>query len=80
MKLIAIIAAAGLAGCATQHLPPAADIENMYIDCYNRASFERMYAKELMLTDSDKIESDSRERRYYAAIKNKLWKLRSTCK
>lgn len=69
-----------LAGCATQHRAPANDIHNTYIDCTNRASFEAYYNRQLSLTNMDKVNSDPNERQYYAAIKDRLWTLRSICR
>ena len=69
-----------LTGCATEHRPPAAQLRDIYIDCTNRVAFENYFNQQLRLTDFTKIEENSDERRYYAAIKDRLWTLRSTCK
>jgi hypothetical protein len=69
-----------LVGCATEHRPPPRDITGVYIDCTNKASFENYFNKQLRLTESNKIELDPAERQYYAAIKDKIWTLRATCR
>lgn len=69
-----------LTGCATQHRAPAYNIHNTYIDCTNRESFEAYFNRQLSLTDMNKVNSDSAERQYYAAIKDRLWTLRSICR
>lgn len=80
MKVLAIIAAIALAGCATQHRAPARELSNMYIDCTNRVSFENYLNRQLSLTNFDKVDTDPKERAYYAALKDKLWTLRSICR
>ncbi len=69
-----------LTGCATQHRVPAHDIYNTYIDCTNKNEFEAYFNRQLSLTDMNKVNSDPVERKYYAAIKDRLWMLRSTCR
>lgn len=78
MKQAIIIASLLVSACATEHRPPSHDIRNVYIDCTNRRAFEAYYEKQLKLTTTDKI--DPVERQYYAAIKEKLWTLRATCR
>jgi len=68
-----------LVGCATEHRPPAAQINSLYIDCTNRVVFEQYLDKQISLTDFTKVSDNTDERRYYAAIKERLWSLRSTC-
>lgn len=75
-----IILSLMLGGCATQNRAPAYNIHNTYIDCTNRESFESYFNRQLSLTDMNKVNSDSTERQYYAAIKDRLWTLRSTCR
>ena len=79
MKAIILLALI-LAGCATQHRAPAYNIHNTYIDCTNRAEFEAYFNRQLSLTNMDRVNSDPMERQYYAAIKDRLWTLRSTCR
>lgn len=78
-SLTALIAVLALGACATQHRPRAQDLQNVYIDCTNRVQFEHWYNQQLRLTDMGKIEQDPVERQYYAAIKDRLWTLRSVC-
>ena len=78
MKSVLVTAALILAGCSTTHRPPAQDIGSLYIDCTNRVAFERMLDRQLSLTDRNAV--DPAERAYYAAIKDRLWTLRSVCK
>ena len=73
MKLILLLAALVLAGCATEHLPPANNINNIVIDCTNRAAIERMLDRMSNLTNPV-------ERQKYAAIQDRVWSLRATCK
>ena len=80
MKLILLLAALLLAGCATERRPSANNINNVYIDCTNRAAFERYLETQLRHTDMARIDSDPVERQYYAAIKDRVWSLRATCK
>lgn len=79
MKL-ALIALLVLSGCATQHRPASTNLQNLYVDCTNREIFEAYYAKNLQLTDANKVDSDPTEKLYYATLKDKLWTLRSTCR
>lgn len=79
MKYLALMVIL-LSGCATQHRAPAYNIHNTYIDCTNRESFEAYFNRQLGLTNMDKVNSDPVERQYYAAIKDRLWTLRSTCR
>jgi hypothetical protein len=79
MKLLIIISSFLVVGCATQHRPPTQDISNVYIDCTNRAAFEAYFNRQLSLTDMQRINDDPVERQYYAAIKDRLWTLRSVC-
>jgi hypothetical protein len=78
MKYLIAIAIV-LAGCSTTHRPPAQDINGLYIDCTNRVAYERYLDRQLALTNRDSV-GDPTERVYYAAIKDRLWTLRSTCK
>lgn len=78
MKQAIVIAALVLAGCSTTHRSPVQDIGSLYIDCTNRVAFERMLDRQLALTNRDA--GDPTERAYYAAIKDRLWTLRSICK
>ncbi len=80
MKTSAVMILSLLAGCATQNRAPAYDIHNTYIDCTNRTEFETYFNRQLSLTNMDKINSDPVERQYYAAIKDRLWTLRSVCR
>jgi hypothetical protein len=80
VKALVILAVLSLTGCATQHRAPANDIRGVYIDCTNRAAFESYFNRQLSLTDMQRIESDPQERQYYAAIKDRLWTLRSVCR
>ena len=80
MKIIAVIVISLLAGCATQNRAPASDIGGLYIDCTNRVAFENYFQRQLSLTDMQKVNSDANERAYYAAIKDRLWTLRSICR
>jgi hypothetical protein len=52
----------------------------LYIDCTNRVQYENYLNQQLQLTDFTKVAENSAERRYYAAIKDRIWSLRSTCK
>jgi hypothetical protein len=79
VRKLAIIAMVVLAGCSTTHRAPTQDISGLYIDCTNRAAFERLLDRQLALTDRNNV-GDPTERAYYAAIKDRLWTLRSTCK
>ena len=79
MKSLVIVASILLSACATQHRPPVNTIQSVYIDCYNRVQFERWFNSQLQLTDMSRIELNSNERAYYAAIKDRLWTLRSSC-
>jgi len=79
MKYLVILLSLALTACATQHRAPAGDIRGVYIDCTNRAAFESYFNRQLSLTDMQRIESDPQERQYYAAIKDRLWTLRSVC-
>lgn len=78
MKPVLVMAALILVGCSTTHRPPAQDIGSLYIDCTNRVAFERMLDRQLSVTDRNAV--DPAERAYYAAIKDRLWTLRSICK
>jgi len=80
MKHLVIIFVLLLTGCATQNRAPVGDIGGLYIDCTNRAQFENYFHRQLSLTDMQKVNSDPNERAYYAAIKDRLWTLRSTCR
>ena len=80
MKSLVVIAVLSLAGCDTQNRAPANDIRGVYIDCTNRTAFESYFNRQLSLTDMQRIESDPQERQYYAAIKDRLWTLRSVCR
>lgn len=79
MKSLLVMSVFLLAACATQHRPPVNNIQTVYIDCYNRVQFERWFNTQLQLTDVSKVEQNSNERAYYAAIKDRLWTLRSSC-
>lgn len=79
MKKFLLLFVLCASGCATQHRPPANSLQSVYIDCYNRVPFERWFNQQLKLTDMNRIDSDPEERAYYAAIKDRLWTLRSTC-
>ena len=79
MKFFLILAAMLTAGCATEHRAPAGQLQGVYIDCTNRAAFESYFNKQLSLTDMQQIEKNPQERQYYAAIKDRLWTLRSDC-
>jgi hypothetical protein len=80
MKSLIVIAAILVTGCATEHRAPSGQIQGVYIDCTNRAAFENYFNRQLSLTDMKRIESDPQERQYYAAIKDRLWTLRSVCR
>ena len=80
MKLIPIIVAVLLTGCATQNRAPVGDLGNLYIDCTNRIQFENYFNRQLSLTDMQKVNSDANESAYYSAIKDRLWTLRSICR
>lgn len=80
MKKIVLAAMVLLTGCATEHRPSAAQLRDLYIDCTNRVQYENYLNQQLALTDFTKVSDNSDERRYYAAIKDRLWSLRSTCK
>jgi hypothetical protein len=80
MKILIIIAAILATGCATEHRASTQDLRNVYIDCTNRQAFENYYNKQLRLTDTGKATIDPVEQQYYAAIKEKLWTLRTVCK
>jgi hypothetical protein len=75
-----VIATVILSGCATQHRPSTANIQNLYVDCTNREIFEAYYEKNLKLTNVNKVDVDPTEKLYYATLKDKLWTLRSTCR
>lgn len=79
MKYLLLLAVL-LTSCATEHRPPAREIGSVYIDCTNKDVFERYFAQQLSLTNMQRVESDPTERQYYAAIKDRLWTLRSTCR
>ena len=79
VRKLAIIAMVVMAGCSTTHRPPTQDISGLYIDCTNRVAFERLLDRQLALTDRDNVGNPT-ERAYYAAIKDRLWTLRSTCR
>jgi hypothetical protein len=79
MKRCAIILAVMLTGCATEHRPPVAHLGSLHIDCTNRVVYENYLDQQLKLTDFTKVEQNTEERRYYAAIKDRLWSLRSIC-
>ena len=78
MKPVLVMAALILAGCSTTHRPPAQDIGSLYIDCTNLVAVERMLDRHLAVTDRNAV--DPAERAYYAAIKDRIWTLRSICK
>jgi hypothetical protein len=80
MKSLILLGSLLLAACATQNRAAAPDLKNTYIDCTNKQSFESYLNRQLSLTDMDKVLSDPVERQYYAAIKDRLWTLRSTCR
>lgn len=79
MKSLLIVLTFLLTACATQHRPPVNSLQTVYIDCYNRVQFERWFNTQLQLTDMSRIEQNPNERAYYAAIKDRLWTLRSSC-
>lgn len=79
MKKLSIVFVCLLTGCATQHRESPQVLRSMYIDCTNKQSFENYYIKQLGMTDVAKAEENSAESKYYSAIKDRLWTLRSSC-
>ena len=79
MKEFAIVFVCLLTGCATQHRESPQVLRNLYIDCTNKQSFENYYMKQLQMTDVAKSGENFAESKYYSAIKDRLWTLRSAC-
>lgn len=79
MKTSIVLLAVLICGCATEHRQPVSQLGSLYIDCTNRTVYENFLNQQLYLTDFNKVEQNTEERRYYAAIKDRLWKLRSVC-